>query len=533
MRVLTMSIRWRLPLTYAAIALIAAGALGAVLLTTLRSYYAQAEWEYLFSNAQAVRTIIRALQQQAASPNDIRAQLENIAFLSQVQIQWLDAENQIIVDTGLPERDILSVGTARTIGFPAVSELRLSEAEPTFEQTWIQSEEFKDRMFTIRILQDSTESRPINDDILIPASPGEPVDFVLPARLTLFGYSLSDQTSQIDMRRSDQSVEVPLLSEQNPENFVRLSQGPAYGYAILEGVAQAWLFASSAAIIVAGLVGLYISQRISGPLLALTQITSEMTAGNLSARAAITSRDEVGTLARSFNDMAHRVEEIIITLRRFVADAAHELHTPLTALRTNLELIADEKHADRQRHFIESALAQVNRLETLTGDLLELSRLEATPVKDRSDTINLSALIRDTIELYASQAEQKDIEFTTDLPQNDIQLRANESQLRRALSNLLENAIKFTPPGGRVQLGLCQNENGIVKVWIQDTGIGIPDDDFPQVFSRFHRGRNAFAYAGSGLGLAIVKAIIDSHAGQVTAEQLTPGTRFTLQFPDG
>jgi signal transduction histidine kinase len=256
-----------------------------------------------------------------------------------------------------------------------------------------------------------------------------------------------------------------------------------------------------------------------------------MTAGDLTARTAITSGDEVGTLAQSFNKMATRVEETIVTLRRFVADAAHELHTPLTALRTNLELLASEP-SDLQRFaFAEQALAQVQRLETLTTDLLELSRLEAITSPAQKKPVNLTRMIQETSELYASQAEQLEIAFQLDMPHDDIIVTADETQIRHALCNLLENALKFTPSPGSIGAGITCNNSGHLEIWVQDTGIGIPDDDLPQLFSRFHRGRNAAAYPGSGLGLAIVKAITDAHNGSITAEPLPSGTRFTLRLP--
>ncbi|MBZ0301093.1 MAG: HAMP domain-containing histidine kinase, partial [Anaerolineae bacterium] len=357
------------------------------------------------------------------------------------------------------------------------------------------------------------------------------LDFAIPVRRTLFGFNLFDPNRDTDSRRSDQSVVVPLSDDNPTEGYIQLSHGPAYGLDIVDGVGRMWLIASITAVILAAMIGLYISRHISAPLLALARVTSQMSEGDLTARAAIEGHDEVGMLARSFNEMAYRVEETILTLRRFVADAAHELHTPLTALRTNMELLADEERAEQRNLFIQRALAQVNRLETLTNDLLELSRLEAGSKPDRFASLNLSGVIRETSELYASQAEQTDIEFRIDLPAEDITIRASESQLRRALGNLLENAIKFTPPGGTVEVGLRKCESSNIELWVQDTGIGIPDDDLPQLFSRFHRGRNAFAYPGSGLGLAIVKAIADAHAGSVCAANRLPGTRFTLRLP--
>jgi signal transduction histidine kinase len=105
-----------------------------------------------------------------------------------------------------------------------------------------------------------------------------------------------------------------------------------------------------------------------------------------------------------------------------------------------------------------------------------------------------------------------------------------EAELRAALANLLDNALKFTPEGGRISLG-CRRNDGAALLWVEDTGIGIPEADLPLLFQRFHRGRNAAAYPGSGLGLAIVKAIVERHGGQVEAERSEPGARFTLRLP--
>jgi signal transduction histidine kinase len=522
------SIRWRLPLTYAAIASIAALTLGAVLLTTLRSYYAQAEWQYLYSNAQAIREIITTLRRQGLSQEDIHAQLQNLAFLSQVQIEILDAEGNLVADSGFPGS---AFAIAQAAGQPVIT-TQASDAAP---MSWMFAVAQKpdalppaDQMFTIRLLQSSARAS-AEGDILMPAIETAPVGFAIPARRTLFGMNLYNDISSLDVSRSDQSAAIPLSPDNPAAGYIRLAQGPTYGTAIVNGVAQAWLGASIVAILIAAGIGLLISRRISAPLVALTHITTRMSEGDLSARASVGERDEVGTLARAFNEMAARVEETIMTLRHFVADAAHELHTPLTALRTNIELIADENHAREQQLFIQRALTQVNRLETLTGDLLELSRLEAG--KENGFTlVDLNSLIREISELYASRAEQADIEYHLDLPHDKIIVQASASQLRRALSNLLENAIKFTPAGGAVHVGL-RRHGSIIELWVQDTGIGILNDDMPQLFSRFHRGRNAFPYPGSGLGLAIVKAIADSHSGDVSAEQLVPGTRITLRLP--
>ncbi len=235
-------------------------------------------------------------------------------------------------------------------------------------------------------------------------------------------------------------------------------------------------------------------------------------------------------LAQAFNEMAAKVEETIVVLRRFVADAAHEIHTPLTALRTNLELALAEDVNPTYLSFVERAQEQVRRLQTLTDGLLQLSRIETAPASEKPEAMNLVAAVLELSEFYASQAEQAGLAFELELPDYPVVAHMDAAQLRSVLGNLIDNAIKFTPENGVVKLGLRQ-EQQVVLLSVQDTGIGIPVEDLVLVFNRFHRGRNVAAYAGSGLGLAIVKAIAERQRGRVSIASYGGGTQVTLQIP--
>jgi signal transduction histidine kinase len=217
-------------------------------------------------------------------------------------------------------------------------------------------------------------------------------------------------------------------------------------------------------------------------------------------------------------------------LQRFVSDAAHELNTPLTALRTNLELMSEEKDQEVQRTYMEHAFQQTRRLEELTAALLDLSKLESGSSEESENQINLTALIQEESERFASTAEQKGLEFSVELPDQEIQWMGRPNQIRRVLSNLLDNAIKFTPEGGSVKLGLMSEESNIL-LWIEDTGIGIPEAEISHLFQRFHRAPNASSYPGSGLGLAIVKTIVEAHRGRVSVENKEQGVIFTIRIP--
>jgi len=304
---------------------------------------------------------------------------------------------------------------------------------------------------------------------------------------------------------------------------VELSEGPAYGRRILESVAWGWGVASATAVLLAAVVGWFASRQITQPLSSLIQVTDRMAEGHLAARAQVGRADELGSLARSFNRMAAQVEETVSTLRQFVADAAHELHTPLTALRTNLDLAPDDE-------FVRRAQVQVGRLEAMTEGLLDLSCIEAERQAHAFSPVVLNALAQDAAELYASQAEQAGLGFGLAMPRDLIVVTGDAAQLRAALGNLLDNAIKFTPEGGTVDISLTQ-EGDWAMLCIRDTGIGIPARDVPRVFDRFHRGSNAAAYPGSGLGLAIVKAVVTRHSGTIEVASVSPGTRLVLRLP--
>jgi len=347
-----------------------------------------------------------------------------------------------------------------------------------------------------------------------------------------FELKLPGEVSQVS-QRSGQKITALMLDPKKNEKLgsVALSQGPAYGSAILASVARGWVFASTIAVLFAAAVGWYISRRISAPVLALSDVTARMTRGELSSRADLRNQDEFGQLAQSFNEMAARVEETVGALREFVADAAHELHTPLTALQTNLELAQAESNVSKRSRYLLRAQEQAQRLESLVKSLLDLSRIEAAKSKSDLASVNFSQLVQEMSEHFASRAEQTEHEFELGELEQNISVMGNAEQLKQVTINLLENALKFTPKEGRVSLAL-QTTGKDAILTISDNGIGIPVEDLPHLFERFHRGRNASSYTGNGLGLAIVKAILMAHGGIVTARsQLGAGTQMVVSIP--
>ncbi len=442
------SIRSRLALSFAGIALVAAIVLGAVLLTILQSYYSNLELDYLRGNAKFMSALVTTMTSDNASHDEMQSQIENLAFLTQTRIRFYEGNRQVLYDSGSPEKIGVNLGGVRQLfaaqanGGPGTDVIRMiavnkrpdAKAQPS-EATQLPSSAMlgnKNIVFNVSV-----------------KAAGSP-----------FGFDLNSETSSGDAR-SNQVVKQTVLDPTNGDvlGTVELSEGPAYGRAILASVAIGWALAA---------------------------------------------------------------------LRRFVSDAAHELHTPLTALRTNLDLATDEPDAQAHGEYIRRAQGMVRRLEGLTNDLLDLSRIQST--MERCQTFDLVELLAARTEVYASQAEQAGLTFLADLPAEPARVCADPAHVLRSVDNLIDNACKFTPPGGTVTERLSQRA-GQVVVSVSDTGIGIPAQDLPQLFQRFHRGRNATALPGSGLGLAIVKAIVEQQGGNVTAENLSTGARFTLTWP--
>jgi signal transduction histidine kinase len=509
------SIRWRLTLSYAVIAWLAAFSLGLVLRTILRNYYDGQEARYLQRRALEIGSIASQLLDADLPPEMIQDLSQSWSLFLQARVRVLGVNGNQIADSGVPEaQKVLFIASEKPFQIP-VGESKTAPVK-------------SDRFFQIQILngEQIAGARAEKDVVVVNR---ESVGVPFSADVSMYG--LVDNAGA-PARRSSQIAVQPIIDRHgNLLGKVILSDGPAYGDEILNNVMNGWIVAGLASVLLAALAGWAVSTRIATPLTELTAITARMSRGDLSARANVHSQDEIGTLGRSFNEMAERVEETVGTLRSFVADAAHELHTPLTALQANLELARGEKNASARTRYLSRAQEQGQRLEALVQSLLDLSRIEAAEAKATFAPVDMIRLVREVGEQFASRAEQANRLFTMKVPKERVRLQGNETQLRQVAVNLLENALKFTPAGGWIALDL-EHSFGQVSLTVSDSGIGIPPEDLPHLFERFHRGRNASEYPGNGLGLAIVKAIVAAHQGNVTAQSHPmQGTSISIALP--
>lgn len=315
--------------------------------------------------------------------------------------------------------------------------------------------------------------------------------------------------------------------------FIELAQSLRQVDSTLRDLATLIIVSIAAGLIVAAIGGWFVAGNILGPIDRVTTAAQKITrARDLGRRIEVPpTADEVGRLALTFNEMLARIEELFRSQQRFVADVSHELRSPLTAVRGNLDLLRRGAVDDPQEreHALEAIDSETARMSRLVSDLLLLARQDSG-VPIARQPIELDTLM---LEVYR-QAQLTARGIAVALGAEDQALIVGDrDRLKQVLLNLVDNAIKYTVPGGKVTLSLMK-EDGWVKLAVQDTGIGIAAENIPNLFDRFYRVDKARARdaGGTGLGLAIAKAVVEAHNGRITVEsQLGKGSTFTVWLP--
>jgi signal transduction histidine kinase len=293
-----------------------------------------------------------------------------------------------------------------------------------------------------------------------------------------------------------------------------------------------WL-AIAVAALVALIVTLILSNTILGPIHALTLAARRMERGDLRQRVAISQRDEIGELAHAFNTMADSLERSEQLRRSLVSDVAHELRTPLTNIRGYLEALQDQV-TEPTPATIASLYEESLLLSRLVTDLQDLTQAEAGQLRLVRMPVSLEDIILKATQSLRLQAEERQITLSTRLPPELPLVDADPERVGQVLRNLLTNALTYTPPGGRISIGVEATTSQRVEVRVEDTGVGIAAEHLPHLFKRFYRADRSRTRAtgGSGLGLAIVEQLVHAHGGQMhVRSQEGRGTCFTFTLP--
>ena len=273
------------------------------------------------------------------------------------------------------------------------------------------------------------------------------------------------------------------------------------------------LIAGEAAVIAAFLL----SRRILGPIEALTEAARRMGHGDLSRRVEVRSRDEIGDLGQAFNAMADSLARVEQLRRNMIGDIAHELRSPLTNIRCQLETLQDGLAAPSPE-MIASIHEEAMLLNGLIEDLQELALAEAGQLRLQRGPVDLQAVINQSVNALQPQAVSKQLSLVVDVQPDLPQVSADSERIGQVLRNLLSNAITHTPPEGRINIR-ARSMGAEVEITVTDTGPGIGPEQIPFIFERFYRADDSRARStgGAGLGLAIVKQLVEAHGGRVWA----------------
>lgn len=293
--------------------------------------------------------------------------------------------------------------------------------------------------------------------------------------------------------------------------------------------------ANPVALLLASLGGLWIANKALSPVDKLTRAAERIGRGNLSERVdEPRSRDEIGRLAATFNQMIGRLAQAFERERRFTADASHELKTPLAVLRGDIEVaLRREREPAEYQRVLKSSLEEIARLTKLTDDLLTLARSDAGESVLDLEPVRLDLLAANARAYVASLAESAGVVLSYDAPASPVVIEGDQKRLQQLLVNLLDNAIKYTPSGGNVRLSLAVDDS-VAVIEVSDTGRGVPESALPHIFERFYRRIDSrdSRVTGFGLGLAISKWIVDAHCGSIEVDSREgAGSRFTVRLP--
>lgn len=330
------------------------------------------------------------------------------------------------------------------------------------------------------------------------------------------------------------SVAVPLDPDGDPAGVILLQKQVADLRQPLGKLRRLVWFAAGIALLVAVPILYLISQRISAPLRAIHQGALSLAEGDFSRRVPEGEGDEVGELGAAFNYMASRLEALERTRRDFLATVSHELRTPLTSIRGFVQGLLDGTiPAGSQKPYLGRVFDEVQRLTGLVEELLDLARIQAGQLELELDTVDLSEAARESLSRLEPQTAARKLEVVVQDPEDPVLVQADPDRLHQVILNLLDNAIKFSMEGGKVEVGIkSAGHFGVLTV--ADSGPGIPASELPHIWDRFYKADRARASGkgGSGLGLTIVRHLVEAHGGKVEVQSIAgKGSAFSVWLP--
>jgi signal transduction histidine kinase len=504
----SLSLRAKLLLSHLGLIVLAMGLAGFLLLTSLERYFLDATEESLLAQARLTAQTLIPEAVTAGPPVEVQTPLYNT-------LQQRRSGNLAV------QTENLSVPKAPTAGDVDLSYLTDSSLQIGAQlETRIRILDVEGRVLMDSDGTDLTAS--LQDDPLVTQA---------------LGGAYASRTIETGEARM-MALALPILVDDGLAGVIYLTHPLRDVHAVLRDLRSRWLWTTAIAVVLSGAVGLMLSRAVTRPVRGLTEAAGAVAQGDLDRRVAVRTGDELGRLSRAFNEMTARLRAARQMQITFVANVSHELRTPLTSLKGMIETLqggADEDPAIRRR-FLGTMERETDRLIRLVNDLLVLTRADSEALNLQRDPLDLLHLARTTARRLEPKAEAREVTLRIpDAPDLPL-VWADADRVAQVLVNLLDNAVKYSHPGGVVTVRLSAADDGtFVRTEVRDEGIGIPTGDLPQIGQRFYRADKARArdrrdvQSGSGLGLSIARALVEAHGGRLTLES-EEGTGTTVRF---
>lgn len=297
---------------------------------------------------------------------------------------------------------------------------------------------------------------------------------------------------------------------------------------------------AAAALLLAGAAAVWLAMRFTAPLEQMRTTALRLAEGDYTAKTAVNQRDEIGQLARTIDLLAERLEAsgrqraaLDQMKQDFTTNVSHELRTPVAVLRGSLEVLQDGTIHDPEEvtAYYGQMLAESRHLERLVNDLLDLSRLQDAQFRLETEEVDLCGVVRDAARAIRQPAREKDVAVRSSCPDRECLVAGDYGRIRQMLLILLDNAVKFSPPGGTVDFSLAREGTGFL-LRVENSGREIPPEDLPHIFDRFWKARGGENPSGTGLGLAIARQIAGRHGAEISADSGAGKTCFSVRFSE-
>ena len=545
------SVRARLVLSFTVVSLVVVGIVGGGSLILVRHFIELREADYLRSNAQAVARQAFRLMVPIPRPLPLLELAQTAAFMSDSRVRVLDHNHAVLADSGpVNNEDATWVQLVVTFRGPGsvFQETMLLPLRSGSRESLQQSLEVLGR---VAEMQATFVRRSYG---LF----GSRIEFADANSAVRTAHPTSSASASDDTDMRNRYLQ-PVGNPRNPIGYIEVARSPGIPGEALDALFAPFGIAALAATVLAAILGLVFGRRLTAPVVGLTASAVRMGAGDLGARAPAFGKDEIGELGRQFNAMAERLETTVDdlrqerdVLRRFIADASHELRTPVTALKTFNELLREDAGRSRvggaqidddtRADFLRESGAQIDRMEWIVENLLNLSRLEAGVAELRGEWTSLADLLARIVGRYERIAANAGNHLQRDVLFEGAESEVDPAIVEIAVGNIISNAVRYSGGQGEILLtgrilGGGMRDGGdapaTAEIIVRDRGPGIDEDELPHIFDRFYRGRSAGA-GGSGLGLAISRAGIAACGGELTARNSGEpgwGAEFRITLP--